>query len=82
MSKIEDSVVDMYEQLPVPFGLVRFGVAPDHPEVKVELRLHVNELGANSVGRIARRNSKKLQSRHALILLGTSPLGTMKDNYP
>lgn len=24
----------MYEQLPVPFGLVRFGVAPDHPEVK------------------------------------------------
>ncbi|KAL5316802.1 hypothetical protein ACEPPN_015853 [Leptodophora sp. 'Broadleaf-Isolate-01'] len=34
MSKIENSVVDMYEQLPVPFGLVRFGVAPDHPEVK------------------------------------------------
>nr|XP_014345306.1 PREDICTED: NADPH:adrenodoxin oxidoreductase, mitochondrial isoform X1 [Latimeria chalumnae] len=26
--------VDMYEKLPVPFGLVRFGVAPDHPEVK------------------------------------------------
>lgn len=26
--------VDMYERLPVPFGLVRFGVAPDHPEVK------------------------------------------------
>ncbi|KAH6673600.1 NADPH:adrenodoxin oxidoreductase-like protein [Halenospora varia] len=34
MSKIENSVVDMYEHLPVPFGLVRFGVAPDHPEVK------------------------------------------------
>lgn len=26
--------VDIYECLPVPFGLVRFGVAPDHPEVK------------------------------------------------
>uniref|UniRef100_A0A674JFA1 NADPH:adrenodoxin oxidoreductase, mitochondrial n=1 Tax=Terrapene triunguis TaxID=2587831 RepID=A0A674JFA1_9SAUR len=26
--------VDIYEKLPVPFGLVRFGVAPDHPEVK------------------------------------------------
>jgi len=26
--------VDMYERLPTPFGLVRFGVAPDHPEVK------------------------------------------------
>ncbi|PGH12821.1 hypothetical protein AJ79_04045 [Helicocarpus griseus UAMH5409] len=34
MSKVEDACVDMYEQLPVPFGLVRFGVAPDHPEVK------------------------------------------------
>ncbi|XP_050724688.1 NADPH:adrenodoxin oxidoreductase, mitochondrial-like isoform X3 [Eriocheir sinensis] len=26
--------VDMYEKLPTPFGLVRYGVAPDHPEVK------------------------------------------------
>jgi adrenodoxin-NADP+ reductase len=35
MERIENAKVDMYEQLPVPFGLVRFGVAPDHPEVKV-----------------------------------------------
>lgn len=34
MHKIQDAVVDMYEHLPVPYGLVRFGVAPDHPEVK------------------------------------------------
>lgn len=26
--------VDIYEKLPVPFGLVRYGVAPDHAEVK------------------------------------------------
>jgi ferredoxin/flavodoxin---NADP+ reductase len=26
--------VDMFEQLPVPYGLVRFGVAPDHPKLK------------------------------------------------
>lgn len=26
--------IDLYEKLPVPFGLVRYGVAPDHPEVK------------------------------------------------
>lgn len=26
--------VDILEKLPVPYGLVRFGVAPDHPEVK------------------------------------------------
>ena len=35
MSMIENAVVDMYEHLPVPYGLVRYGVAPDHPEVKV-----------------------------------------------
>lgn len=35
MARIRDAKVDMYEALPVPFGLVRFGVAPDHPEVKV-----------------------------------------------
>jgi NADPH-dependent glutamate synthase beta subunit-like oxidoreductase len=27
--------VDMYERLPTPHGLVRWGVAPDHPDVKV-----------------------------------------------
>ncbi|EDV27396.1 uncharacterized protein TRIADDRAFT_21502 [Trichoplax adhaerens] len=26
--------IDIFERLPVPFGLVRYGVAPDHPEVK------------------------------------------------
>ena len=35
MQKVQDAVVDMYEKLPAPFGLVRYGVAPDHPEVKV-----------------------------------------------
>lgn len=35
MRELDGTKVDMYEQLPVPFGLVRFGVAPDHPEVKV-----------------------------------------------
>jgi adrenodoxin-NADP+ reductase len=26
--------IDFFERLPTPYGLVRFGVAPDHPEVK------------------------------------------------
>ncbi|ODM16078.1 hypothetical protein SI65_08512 [Aspergillus cristatus] len=34
LGKSDDAVVDMYEKLPVPFGLARYGVAPDHPEVK------------------------------------------------
>jgi ferredoxin--NADP+ reductase len=31
--------VDMFERLPVPYGLVRFGVAPDHPKLKQVTRV-------------------------------------------
>ncbi len=27
--------VDILEKLPIPFGLIRYGVAPDHADVKV-----------------------------------------------
>ena len=30
----DDATIDLYEKLPVPFGLVRYGVAPDHPSIK------------------------------------------------
>jgi ferredoxin--NADP+ reductase len=33
-----DVTVDMFERLPVPWGLVRFGVAPDHPKIKAVTR--------------------------------------------
>ena len=26
--------IDMFDRLPTPFGLVRYGVAPDHPKIK------------------------------------------------
>ena len=26
--------IDMFERLPAPHGLVRYGVAPDHPKIK------------------------------------------------
>ncbi|HLS72589.1 MAG TPA: FAD-dependent oxidoreductase [Actinomycetaceae bacterium] len=35
LSKSElDVSIDLYERLPTPFGLVRYGVAPDHPRIK------------------------------------------------
>ncbi|XP_067632138.1 NADPH:adrenodoxin oxidoreductase, mitochondrial [Eurosta solidaginis] len=34
LKHLSSSAVDIIEKLPVPFGLVRYGVAPDHPEVK------------------------------------------------
>lgn len=33
-SKLEGSQIDVLDRLPTPYGLVRNGVAPDHPEVK------------------------------------------------
>jgi adrenodoxin-NADP+ reductase len=35
LKSLPNARVDMYEQLPSPYGLVRFGIAPDHPEAKV-----------------------------------------------
>ena len=29
-----DVEIDVFEQLPAPYGLVRYGVAPDHPRIK------------------------------------------------
>lgn len=40
--------IDMFERLPTPFGLVRGGVAPDHPKIKSVTRVY---------DRIARREN-------------------------
>ncbi|KAG0235365.1 hypothetical protein BGW42_005344 [Actinomortierella wolfii] len=34
LRRLPNAKVDMFEALPIPHGLVRYGVAPDHPEVK------------------------------------------------
>lgn len=35
-----DVRVDLFERLPTPYGLVRFGVAPDHPKIKSVIRVY------------------------------------------
>lgn len=32
--------VDMFDRLPAPFGLVRYGVAPDHPKIKNVIKVY------------------------------------------
>src|SRR5664279_2339770 len=29
-----DACVDIFDRLPTPYGLIRYGVAPDHPRIK------------------------------------------------
>ena len=67
--------VDIFERLPVPFGLVRYGVAPDHPEVKnventfttTALNPRVKFLGNVSVGKDI-KIKELLSAYHAVIL--------------
>lgn len=35
-----DVRIDMFDRLPTPFGLVRTGVAPDHPKIKAVTKLY------------------------------------------
>jgi ferredoxin--NADP+ reductase len=37
--------VDLYDALPTPFGLVRAGVAPDHPKIKSVTRVYTKTAG-------------------------------------
>ena len=32
--------IDMYDRLPTPYGLVRGGVAPDHPKIKTVTKVY------------------------------------------
>ncbi|GIY10585.1 NADPH:adrenodoxin oxidoreductase, mitochondrial [Caerostris extrusa] len=67
--------VDIFEKLPVPFGLIRYGVAPDHPNIKncTETFNHVASheqckfYGNITVGKDVML-SDLLQSYHAVIL--------------
>lgn len=77
MSSIPDAVVDMYERLPVPYGLVRYGVAPDHPEVKVSRcvgeptwKLIDTYLRPTLICRIVKINLLMLLPLHVSISLG------------
>jgi ferredoxin/flavodoxin---NADP+ reductase len=34
IGKDQDATVDIFDRLPTPYGLIRYGVAPDHPRIK------------------------------------------------
>lgn len=67
--------IDVLEKLPVPFGLVRYGVAPDHPEVKNVINTftktarlpNVNFMGNLTLG--VDYCLKDLQERYHCVLL-------------
>src|SRR5437763_12569930 len=46
---LPDSSVDVIERLPVPFGLIRYGVAPDHQGTKAVARVLDRTLARDGV---------------------------------
>src|SRR6202451_3110182 len=75
--------VDLYDALPTPFGLVRAGVAPDHPKIKSVTRVYTKTaqnpafrfFGAVTLGTDVTRE-ELLARYHAVIYA----IGTATDN--
>ena len=73
----DDVRVDIIDRLPVPFGLIRFGVAPDHQSIKavagryekVALSDNVRFVGNVTVGKDV--NIDELQTLYDAVILAT-----------
>ncbi len=79
----EGFAVDLYDELPTPFGLVRAGVAPDHPKIKSVTRVYAKTaaheafrfFGGVSLGRDVSR--EELRARYHAVVYA---IGTPTDN--
>jgi ferredoxin--NADP+ reductase len=75
--------VDLYDALPTPFGLVRAGVAPDHPKIKSVTRVYAKTaaherfrfFGNVTLG--AQVTREELRARYAIVVYA---FGTATDN--
>ena len=72
-----DVHVDMFDRIPTPYGLVRYGVAPDHAKIKSVIKVY--ERGVEA----ARRSFPAVRQRRAghRHLRGRSP-GTISRGHP
>lgn len=77
-----DCAIGLYERLPAPYGLVRYGVAPDHPKLKsvtavfdrIAADPRIRYLGGVEVGRDV--SLAELEANHhAVVLACGSPEG-------
>ena len=84
----DDVRVDIIDRLPVPFGLIRFGVAPDHQSIKavsgryekVALSENVRFVGNVTVGKDA--SVDELQGLYDAVVLATGAPNDRKLDIP
>src|SRR6478735_8202346 len=67
--------VDLYDVLPTPFGLVRAGVAPDHPKLKTAAQPGFRFFGGVELGSDVMR-AELFERYHAVVYA----VGTGADN--
>jgi ferredoxin--NADP+ reductase len=79
----EGFAVDLFDGLPTPYGLVRAGVAPDHPKIKSVTRVYARTaehvsfryFGGVTLGRDVSRD--ELRERYGVVVYA---IGTATDN--
>ncbi len=84
----DDVRIDIIDRLPVPYGLIRFGVAPDHQSIKgvskryeaVNLSENVRFVGNVTVGRDV--SIEELQSLYDAVVLATGAPNDRKLGVP
>jgi ferredoxin--NADP+ reductase len=84
----DDVRIDIIDRLPVPFGLIRFGVAPDHQSIKavsgryekVALSDNVRFVGNVSVGKDV--SIDELQGLYDAVVLATGAPNDRKLEIP
>jgi ferredoxin--NADP+ reductase len=75
-----DVQVDLFDRLPTPFGLVRAGVAPDHPKIKSVVRVFEKTarkpgfrfLGGVELGRDVHRSELRARYHAVLYSIGAA----------
>lgn len=76
-----DVKVDIYERLPVPYGLVRYGVAPDHQEVK-NVTLRFEQIASDPRCTLLANVSVGERGSTASTAVSASvPLATLREQY-
>ncbi len=80
--------IDLFESLPAPYGLIRYGVAPDHPRIKgIVTSLHemlgagaIRFIGNVEVGRDI--SLDELQERYDAVILATGAIRDVALDIP
>lgn len=80
--------IDLFERLPVPFGLVRYGVAPDHPRIKGIQNALIKVLDRGDVRLLAHVNFgtditlEDLRRHYDAVILSTGSFEDVKLDLP